>query len=824
MNTKTTSGLSQSEVIARRKTVGYNELPDHEKKSLPVVAFEVLKEPMIFLLIAVVIVYFLLGDKSEAVILLVSVIVIVGIEVFQNHRTEQALAALRNLASPSCDVIRDGQHMTIPSRELVTGDVVVLAEGGRVPADGKLISAENLQADESLLTGESLPVDKDESAAGKQCLVYSGSMIVKGHGLAEVTSIGSNTEVGKIGTSLGQIVDERTLLEREVGSLVKKIAMFAVAASIILALVYWLTRGDLLHGFLAGLTLSIAILPEEFPVVLTVFMALGAWRLAKSNVLTRKNRTIETLGSATVLCTDKTGTLTENKMQVQRVTDSDGHDVAAGTDIYKATVAYGILASQMNPFDPMEEAFIAASRSWTDDLQEVYRGQKIIKEYPLEPTSLSVVHVWADNEGKQQAVALKGAPETVFTLCKLSEKKTAVLKNEVAAIASEGLRVLAVAKGTPSNDLPKDRSEYDYELLGLVALADPVRQEAAAAVALSRQAGIRVIMITGDYAETARHIGREIGLDSERVVTGEELTAMSPDEQAVTIMNTSIFSRVTPDNKFTIVSVLKNAREVVAMTGDGVNDAPALKNSHIGIAMGKRGTDVAREAADIVLLDDNFASIVEGIRLGRRIFANLQKAMMYILIVHMPIIMLSLLPVFMGWPLVLLPVHIVFLEFIIDPSCTLVFENESEAPDTMNRGPRKLGEALFSKRLLLQSLVLGGALSLAIVAAHAWLMNLGWGEEKTRAVTFLLIALTNVAMIIMISGKRALTEAIYRMVSPMMFVVLLVSVVLVLVYTMPFMQQLFKIAPLSLYESLLSVAYAIAVVVALLPVKRLMRL
>ncbi len=809
------NGLTQAEVRRKQTTGGYNEMPDREKKGFVAIGLETLAEPMILLLIAVVVVYFLLGDKREAAVLLVSVLVIVTIELFQNRRTEKALEALRNLASPSCEVIRDGKTVTVPSRELVVGDMVIVAEGTRVPADARLLSAENIQADESLLTGESVPVDKDESSE-KSRDIFSGSMIVKGHGVAEVLSIGADTEIGKIGRSLGEIKSEKTLLEKEVGGLVKKIAIFAVAASMLLALVYWLTRGSLLHGFLAGLTLSIAILPEEFPVVLTVFMALGSWRLAKNNVLTRRNRTIETLGSASVLCTDKTGTLTENKMKVEQVTDRHGDPVAVDSDQYQTVIAYGILASQVDPFDPMEEAFIEAA-TWTNDLKTIYDDNMIVKEYPLEAASLSVVHVWAGSDGDQRFVALKGAPEAVFELCHLSDAETNNLKTQIRMIARQGLRVLAVAKGTPRRDIPEDRSAYEYEFLGLVALADPIRPEAAPAVALCRQAGIRVIMITGDYAETARRIGHEIGLDSDSVVTGEELAAMSPEQQAKTIRTTSIFSRVTPDNKLVIVNALKHDHQVVAMTGDGVNDAPALKSAHIGIAMGKRGTDVAREAASIVLLDDNFSSIVHGIRLGRRIFGNLQKAMTYILVVHMPIIMLSLLPVFFGWPLVLLPIHIVFLEFIIDPSCTLVFENESEDPDAMHKPPRRLRHPLFSKELLISSVLTGMVISTAIILSHWWMLSEGWATEKSRAVTFLLIVITNILMIVTISGRRAVKEAFVKVsLSPLPVVLIVVTAALTAIYSVPGLRSLFKITQLDFYE--LGVVLTLSAAIALMTI------
>ena len=665
---KNNQGLTENQVLAQREKFGYNELPDKEKRSFFKMFFSIVREPMIFMLLTVVVFYFFLGDISEALVLSVSVVGVILLELYQDSKTEKALEALRSLASPTCIVVRSGKRVTIPTREVVVGDILVVNEGGRISADGVLVEAHNLAVNESILTGESVAVDKLADSEDEHLRqVFSGTVIVKGHGLAKVTAIGEATEMGKIGTSLGGIATEKTLLQKEVRRVVKVIAVIAVSLATALTLLFWLLRGDLLQGFLAGLTLSIAILPEEFPVVLSVFMALGAWRLAKSNVLARKNQTIETLGSATVLCTDKTGTLTENRMAVAAIIDTKCQKLSKKSKQYQNIINTGALASQKDPFDPMEEAFLAA----TDNLAKLYDGREIVKEYPLDDTSMSVAHIWSARRGqKVREIALKGAPEEVLRLCAASDETKKEISEIVKDMASDGLRVLAVARGTVDGEVESRRDAYNYELLGLVALADPIRKEAKGAVKLAHQAGIKVIMITGDYAETARRIGKELGLATERVLTGAEFLAMSEAKQRAAVKQVEIFSRVAPNAKLAIVSALKANGEVVAMTGDGVNDGPALKSAHIGIAMGLRGTDVAREAASIVLLDDNFASIVQGVRLGRRIFANLQKTVMYILIVHIPIAILSMVPVIFNWPLILLPVHIVFLEFIIDPSCT----------------------------------------------------------------------------------------------------------------------------------------------------------
>lgn len=801
-------GLTQKDVSTKRAVSGYNELPDRDKKSPLRLILGTLTEPMIFLLVLIVAVYFALGDRGESIVLSVSVIVIVIIELLQELRTEKALDALRTLASPQCIVIRDGKRQTIPSRELVPGDIIAVAEGDRLPADAKLLEATNIAADESLLTGESVPVAKALGADAATATMYSGTLVVTGHGFATVSATGAQTTLGKIGTSLKTIEPEKTRLQLEINRFVRIIAGVAIAACIVLMFAYWLMRGDILHGFLAGLTLAISALPEEFPVVLTVFMALGAWRLAKHHVLTRKNRTIETLGSATVLCTDKTGTLTENKMRIEEVCAPDGSKIEPNDSRYQAIVASGVLASQKDPFDPMEEAFIAAGKDLPGNLASVYGELNLVREYPLEPKSLSVVHVWVKTKD-EHVVAAKGAPEAILALCNAKQAEMKTVDKTVQHYAQNGFRVLAVASGKArTSKLPEDRADLSYEFLGLVALADPVRKEAAPAVNLCRQAGIRVIMITGDHPETARHIASSIGLDAERVVTGDTFRAASAEEQRRIVAETCVFSRVHPEDKLTIVQHLKERGEVVAMTGDGVNDAPALKAAHIGIAMGKRGTDVAREAAAIVLLDDNFASIVQGIRIGRRIFTNLQKAIEYLLVVHIPIIMLSLLPVFLGWPLVLLPIHIVFLEFIIDPSCTLIFESEAEDSRAMQRPPRRLNQPMFGRHLIVRSLTLGLAVSAVVVATFAWLQHSGATENKARSLTFLMIVLTNLLLILSISGGRAIREAFAQKIHPLPIISVLFVALLIAVYSVPALRNLFHFASITWAEAAAVLAVA----------------
>ena len=824
MNTTQITGLTSREITSRQKKFGFNELPNQGKKNIFKTIIGLLLEPMIFLLLSTVSIYFVLGSRNEALLLLASFLGIISIELYQDTKTEKSLEALKNLSSPISEVIRDGKHITVPGRNVVVGDIIILSEGSRVPADAKLISAENLRVDESLLTGESEPVEKrtHEISDFRLNSVFSGTLIVKGHGIAEVTGIGINTEIGKIGTSLKSIETEKTLLQKEVNKVIKFVATLAISLSILLIFVYWISNGDLINGLLAGLTLAIAILPEEFPVVLTVFLTLGSWRLAKSNVLARRAHTIETLGSATVLCVDKTGTLTENRMEIANIIDASGTKYDKNFNNTSEVIKYGVLASQRNPFDPMEEAFIVAGKEVFDNIENVYKDLSVIKEYPLEDTSLSIVNVWG-NEKSTKQIALKGAPETVFDLCHFDNKNRQKFVTLVNELAEQGLRVLAVAKGVSISSLPSNRHDLDFEFLGLVGLADPIRKEVPAAIKLCKDAGIKVVMITGDYSKTAINIADEIGLGSQNIITGLEFEKLSDLDKKNIVKTVSIFSRVTPANKLTIVNAFKKNGEVVAMTGDGVNDAPALKSAHVGIAMGKKGTDVAREAATIVLLDDNFASIVHGVRLGRRIYDNLQKAMSYIISVHIPIAVLSLVPVILKWPLVLTPAHIVFLEFIIDPSCTIVFENEKEDINIMNRRPRKLKDSIFSKKMVIGSLIQGLFVAIIIVLMFKLLMDMGWSEDKARSLTFLTLVVTNLILILGISGKQALADIFRFENKAMVAIISFTSIFLVLILNVPILQELFHFGQLSVIEAAAGLGIGILSTIGILPLRFLFK-
>ena len=801
-------GLTEQEVLERLARDGYNELPTTRKKTFLYTFLEIVREPMFLLLLACGTLYLILGSLEEALMLLGFVFVIIGITLYQERKTERALEALRDLSSPRALVIRDGQQQRIAGREVVHDDIVLISEGDRVPADATLLLATNLTVDESLLTGESVPVRK-KAWDGHQAVarpggddlpfVYSGSMIIKGQGIAEVHATGMHTEMGKIGKALQILEPEQTNLQQQTGRIVRNFAIIGVSLCLTVILVYGVSRGHWLEGFLAGIALAMATLPEEFPVVLTVFLALGAWRISQRQVLTRRVPAVETLGAATVLCTDKTGTLTMNRMTVtkisvaSRIYDIESVPSSLPDELHEA-VEYSILASPADPFDPMEKAMKELGARTLLYTEHIHTDWTLLREYPLSAELMAMSRVWQSPDGQDYVIAAKGAPEAIADLCHFDAAQLRRMNNTIDRMANHGLRVIGVARAAfrPA-DLPETQHDFNFEYLGLLGLTDPVRPGVPEALHEAYTAGLRVIMITGDYPGTARNIAEKIGLKpSDQIITGPELDQMGDAELQERIKTTCIFARVVPEQKLRIVQALKANKEVVAMTGDGVNDAPALKAADIGIAMGGRGTDVARESAALVLLDDNFASIVQAVRVGRRIYDNLKKAITFILSVHIPIAGMTLLPVFLNLPLVLLPVHIVFLELIIDPACSIVFEMEDEEEDIMRRPPRKLGEPLFSRQMVFIGLIQGLGVLAVVFAVYMLALNKGMSAADARMLSFGTLVMCNLGLIFtnrswtrtIIATLRIPNKALWWVTGGTIFF-------LTLVFTVPFLNDLF---------------------------------
>ena len=772
-------GLSVREASERLKKDGYNELPSSRGRNIFRIILEVFKEPMFILLVACGAIYLILGDVQEAVMLLGFVFFIIGITVYQEGKAERAIEALRDLSSPRALVIRDGVQVRIAGREVVRGDIIILREGDRVPADAVLLWGINMTADESLLTGESVPVrkapsnGKDPAAQPNAPLaglgaatpqpggddlpyVYSGSLVVQGQGIAEVMATGVHTEMGKIGKVLGTIEEEPTFLQKETGKLVKKVFIAAGILCFLVVVLYGLTKGDWLAAFLSGITLAMAMLPEEFPVVLTIFLALGAWRISKKNVLARKAVAVETLGSAAVLCVDKTGTLTQNRMSIQSLYNGSeffavkGDAGVALPESFHELVEYGILASKKDPFDPMETALKELGYAALYSTEHIHENWPLIEEYPLSRQIMALSHAWQTPDAKGYVISTKGAPEAIADLCHLGAAEKEALVRKINIMATDGLRVIGVAKAFFKREsLPSSQHDFDFKFIGLIGLADPIRATVPSAIKECYGAGIRVIMITGDYPATAQNIARQIGLrNADKSINGSDLEKMNPDELKERIREVNVFSRVVPEQKLLIVNALKANGEVVAMTGDGVNDAPALKAASIGVAMGGRGTDVARESSDLVLMDDDFSSIVEAVRLGRRIFDNLKKAMAYIISVHVPIAGAALVPIMFGWPLILYPAHIVFLELIIDPACSIVFESEPPEANIMIRPPRHPKESLFGRKMFVISVLQGVFALIVVMAVFKIALYLGQGERVARTLAFSTLLVSNICLIL----------------------------------------------------------------------------
>lgn len=808
------AGLSDNEVLQKLKTEGYNELPSSEKRSVLRIALEVFKEPMFLLLVACGSLYFFLGDTTEAIILLSFVFVIIGITVYQEQKTEKALDALKNLSSPRALVIRNGEQKRIPGREVVTDDIVILSEGDRVPADSVLLQSNNLMVDESLLTGESVPVRKiawkGEEITGRpggddQPAVYSGTLVIQGQALAQVKATGIKTEMGKIGDVLQKVERGSTKLKAEISSIIRNSAIIGIMLCAIVIIVYGCTRSDWIHGILAGITLAMAILPEEFPVVFTIFLALGAWRMSRKNVLTRQTQAIETLGSATVLCVDKTGTITQNKMSVTKfyangqTCDFDSPENSP-PDFCHELAEFSILACKSDPFDPMEKALKQISKGSFSKTEHVHDDWTLLQEYPLSQKLLAMSNVWVSPSGENYIIAAKGSPEAIMDLCHMDEKTIENISSQIQVMAGEGLRILGVAKASfEKTELPSEQHDFSFTFLGLIGFADPVRPNVAGAVHECYTAGVRVIMITGDYPLTAQKIGRQIGLTSvENVITGAQLDKMSDKELKQCIKDVNIFARVVPEQKLRIVNTLKENGEVVAMTGDGVNDAPALKSADIGIAMGERGTDVAREAASLVLLDDNFTSIVGGVRMGRRIFDNLKKAIAYIFSIHIPIAGMSILPILFGWPLILLPVHIVFLELVIDPACSIIFESETEEENVMLRKPRNINKKLFNKKAAIISFIQGFIVLLAVIGIYTYSTNNGFGVEKARTMAFATMVFGNLGLIVINrSWSQTITKTIRNTNKALALIFAGATSALLLVIYVPILSNLFYFEPIN---------------------------
>ncbi|NRF70975.1 HAD-IC family P-type ATPase [Aquincola sp. S2] len=772
-------GLDAAAVIARRRADGPNRLPQPDRRGLLRIAASAFAQPMFLLLLAAAGVYALVGAFTDALLLLASVLVVGALAAWQEHRSERVLRALEDLSSPRCRVVRSGRTEMIASEDLVCGDRLLVAEGDRLAADALLIGGSGLGVDESLLSGESAPVAKhpngaaDAAAAADAARLHAGSLVVQGEGVAVVSATGERTTLGRIGGSLAQLKPNPSRLQRELKRLVQIVALAAVVTCLVAGALYAARDGSWTAGLLVGLTLAMSLVPEEFAVVWTVMLALGAWRLAKAQVLTRQAQAIEALGTVSVLCVDKTGTLTHNRMTLQRL--HDGAQEAAPAELLpgpgplRTLLDHAALACAPSSIEPMDQAIAAAGAAAPPHWRaQRYHGTAVGRPY--------VERQWRDATGRSVG-AIKGAPEAVLALCAEAPLRRAALQEAARAMSERGLRVLAVARANDASDAASGA----WRCVGLLGFEDPLRAEVPQAIAECRSAGMRVIMITGDAPATASSIAAQAGLSSAIVMTGAQLAALDETQLRRALRDCNVFARIEPAQKLRIVRALQAEGAVVAMTGDGVNDAPALRAADVGVAMGRRGTDVAREAAALVLLDDNFASLVQGVAAGRRIFVNLRKALGYLFAVHVPIVGVALIPLLGGGAPLLLPLHVVLLELIIDPACSLVFEAEPAQHDLMRVPPRPAGARLFEPRAVAQALMAGGIGFAGVAAVYAVAAAAGATTEVLRLLCLASIVVGNLLLLRWfrgIRGQRDTTNPVFHGLVAAVGVVLVVLLLL----------------------------------------------
>lgn len=805
-------GLDARQVADSRHTHGNNVLDLKDSGVFWKTLKEVVLEPMFILLLSACIIYFILGEYREGIIMLIAIGIVAGISLFQEYRSRNAVMALKRMSAPAATVFRDGRWQSIPTDEIVVHDILKADEGEMIAADGDLLTANDFTVNESVLTGESYPVAKS-SEAHRQ--VYRGTLVTTGSATFRVTAVGQKTMFGKIGLSLQQIQVEKTPLQLQIRAFVRNMVWLGALAFAVVVGIHYYESGELIHALLHGLTLAMSVVPEEIPVAFSTFQALGAFRLLRHQIIVKHPQYVETLGSATVICADKTGTLTENKMQLAFVYDATADqsiEVKPEVRLPEALLSYAMWASERQPFDPMERALHEwyAARIGTDQ-RELFRQ---VHEYPMSGQPPMMTHVFSDNAGNI-IIAAKGAPEAILKHSKPGDAIAAQVIKQAHAYARMGLRVLGVGKGSwPGKDFPQAQEDFGFELLGLVAFHDPPKANMAQTVATFHQAGIQVKMITGDYAETALAIAGQIGLDgSASVLTGNEVLSLSEDVLRQKARETHVFARMFPEAKMKVITALKDAGEVVAMTGDGVNDGPALKAAHIGIAMGSRGSEVAKSAAALILTDDDLAHMTDAVALGRKIYDNLRKAIRYIVSIHIPIILIVTLPVVLFWRFnnIFSPVHVIFLELIMGPTCSIIYENEPMEPNTMNRPPRPMTQTFLSGRQLLLSIVQGLAITAACLLTAYYYMQAGYSDAVVRTLVFAMLLFSNIFLtLVNRSFYYSVVQTLRYRNNLVPWIAAITLALLAMALYVPFVQELFQTTALSLPQLSLCMLGALA--------------
>ena len=740
-------GLTDEQVVTSRKTHGANSFTYKEKNGFLEALKSILKEPMILILLVASSIYFITGNFGDGIFMVAAIILVGSISLYQDSRSRKALEKLKNLTEPNCKVIRNGVTVEIPSEELVIGDSLIVEEGTMIPADATIVHSNDFSVDEATLTGESLSVFKETSSTNNT--IFTGTIVASGLAIATVTAIGNHTQLGKIGNSLDNIEDEKTPLELQIANFVKQMAIWGGITFLLVWGINYFNSHNILDSLLKALTLAMSILPEEIPVAFTTFMALGAWRLMKLGVVVKQMKTVETLGSATVICTDKTGTLTQNKMSLARLFSIKTGKITSTEAILKneekELITVAMWASEPIPFDPMEISLHNAYAKQTDvDERPKYH---MIHEYPLGGKPPMMTHLF-ENESGQRIIAAKGAPEALIQISNLTAEEKKSVYATIDELGEQGFRLLGVGQAVfEGTDFPKFQQDFSFEFKGLVAFYDPPKKNISQVLKDFDTAGINVKLVTGDNSATAVAIAKEIDfIGYDKCMSGDELMQLTDAELQKKVMDTQVFSRMFPEAKLRIINALKANNEVVAMTGDGVNDGPALKAAHIGIAMGNKGTEIAKQAASLILVDDDLSKMVDAIAMGRKIYTNLKKAIQYIISIHIPIILTVFIPLALRWiyPSIFSPSHVILLELIMGPTCSIIYENEPMEKNTMIKKPRPFTTTFFKFNELTTSIIQGLVITLASLSVYQYAVGQGFGEAITRTMVFMVLVVANI--------------------------------------------------------------------------------
>ncbi len=797
------TGLNDEQVQNNRKTFGANKLADDDKSEFWSTIKEIILEPLFLILVLTAILYFVLGEFTEGLVMIFALLFVSGISLFQENKSRKAVNSLKKLADPTIFVFRSGKKQMLPVEELVVDDVFTIEDGNIVPADAILLQQNDFSVNESIMTGESLPIFKNLDEGTNQ--LFCGTLVVSGSCTARVTAVGKTSLLGKIGSSIDNIETEKTPLQLQISKFIKTMVIFGSIAFLVVWILNYVKDGDVLESLLKGLTLAMSVLPEEIPVAFSTFMALGAYHLYKKKVIARSPMTVETLGAATVICTDKTGTLTENKMQLATIYDFAKDQLLeynSNTNSPSEVLEYAMWASEIAPFDAMEKSIHDVyAQVYKDDNRPCF---KMVREYPLSGKPPVMTHVYSDKD-HNQIVAVKGSVEGVLDISDLTDDQKKQILQVTSDLATKGYRVLGVGKsGMEIEDLPEVQQDISFCFLGLVAFYDPPKHNIVKTLAAFNKAGISVKMITGDHAGTAVAIAKEVGiLKADLVLTGEAIIDMTDDDLKSKIGAVNVYARMFPDAKLRVINALKSNGEVVAMTGDGVNDGPALKAAHIGIAMGNTGSDVAKSAASLILMDDDLSHMVEAVALGRKIYENLKKAIRYIISIHIPIILVVTMPLILGWMYtdIFTPIHVIFLELIMGPTCSIIFENEPIEKNSMSKSPRKMTTDFFSFKELFISIIQGLVITSACLGLGYYFMSDGGELSLVRTIIFTTLILSNVFLTLVNRSffYSVLTTIKYKNNLIPLVIVVSLAVLSMSIYFPP-VQRIFGLQGLSMYH------------------------